>query len=160
MKGLMARRRIAPATSATVAGGYTNLELYLNEQSVKVSLSKTDEEIIVFADKSQLLRVFTNLLENAIQAIPEERAGRVNVVLSKEEHNALISITDNGQGISEDVAERIFQPYFTTKSSGTGLGLAMTKKIIEFWQGRIWFTTIENEGTTFFIRIPFVEEKE
>lgn len=134
------------------------LELYLNEQTVKVSLSKTDEQIIVFSDRSQLLRVFTNLLENAIQAIPEDRDGKVYVLLTKEEGNtALISITDNGQGISEEVAERIFQPYFTTKSSGTGLGLAMTKKIIEFWQGQIWFETIEDEGTTFFIRLPIVE---
>jgi signal transduction histidine kinase len=133
------------------------LELYLNEQTVKVSLSKTDEQIIVFSDKSQLLRVFTNLLENAIQAIPEDRQGKVYVLLTRENNNALISITDNGQGISEEVAERIFQPYFTTKSSGTGLGLAMTKKIIEFWQGQIWFETIEDEGTTFFIRLPIVE---
>jgi two-component system nitrogen regulation sensor histidine kinase NtrY len=133
------------------------LELYINEQTVKVSVSKTDEQIIVFSDKSQLLRVFTNLLENAIQAIPEDKQGKVYVLLTREDHNALISITDNGQGISEEVAERIFQPYFTTKSSGTGLGLAMTKKIIEFWQGQIWFETIEDEGTTFFIRLPIVE---
>jgi two-component system nitrogen regulation sensor histidine kinase NtrY len=135
------------------------LELYLNEQTVKVSLSKTDEQLTVFSDKSQLLRVFTNLLENAIQAIPEEREGKIYVLLTKEDNNALISITDNGQGISEEVAERIFQPYFTTKTSGTGLGLAMTKKIIEFWQGQIWFNTIEGEGTTFFIRLPVVEQK-
>ncbi len=133
------------------------LELYLNEQSTKVSISKTDEQLIVFSDRSQLLRVFTNLLENALQAIPEEKEGKIYVVLTTEDKNALISITDNGQGISPDVAERIFQPYFTTKSSGTGLGLAMTKKIIEFWQGQIWFETIEDEGTTFFIRLPIVE---
>jgi len=133
------------------------LELYLNEQTTKVSISKTDEQLIVFSDRSQLLRVFTNLLENALQAIPEGKEGRIYVVLTTEGNNALISITDNGQGIAADVAERIFQPYFTTKSSGTGLGLAMTKKIIEFWQGQIWFETIEDEGTTFFIRLPIVE---
>lgn len=105
------------------------LELYLNEQSARVSISKTDDELIVFSDRSQLLRVFTNLLENALQAIPEDRAGKIYVVLTTEDKNALISITDNGQGVPADVAERIFQPYFTTKSSGTGLGLAMTKKI-------------------------------
>jgi nitrogen fixation/metabolism regulation signal transduction histidine kinase len=134
------------------------LELYLNEQTVKVSMSKTDEQLIVFSDKSQLMRVLTNLLENAIQAIPEDKQGKIYVVLTREDKNALISITDNGQGISEEVAERIFQPYFTTKSSGTGLGLAMTKKIIEFWQGQIWFETIEGEGTTFFIRLPILEK--
>jgi two-component system, NtrC family, nitrogen regulation sensor histidine kinase NtrY len=134
------------------------LELYLNEPTVKVRLDKTEEKLVIFSDKSQLLRVFTNLLENAVQAIPEDREGRVHVILSKDGNNALISVRDNGQGIEEEVAERIFQPYFTTKSSGTGLGLAMTKKIIEFWQGQIWFETIEGEGTTFFIRLPLVEK--
>ncbi|MBL7719573.1 MAG: HAMP domain-containing histidine kinase [Flavipsychrobacter sp.] len=130
------------------------LELYLNEPTVRVRLDKTEEALVVFTDKSQLLRVFTNLLENAIQSIPEDRDGRVHVILSRDGDNALISVRDNGQGIDEDIAERIFQPYFTTKSSGTGLGLAMTKKIIEFWQGQIWFDTVEGEGTTFFIRLP------
>ena len=132
------------------------VELYLNEQTVKVRIDKTEEKLVIFSDKSQLLRVFTNLLENAVQAIPEDREGRVHVILSKDGNNALISVRDNGQGIEEEVAERIFQPYFTTKSSGTGLGLAMTKKIIEFWQGQIWFETVEDEGTTFFIRLPIV----
>jgi signal transduction histidine kinase len=133
------------------------MELYLNEQTIKVSISKVEERMIIYSDKSQLLRVFTNLLENATQAIPEGRDGEIEVMLRKEDNNALITITDIGQGIAPDVAERIFQPYFTTKSSGTGLGLAMTKKIIEFWQGQIWFETIEDEGTTFFIRLPIVE---
>ena len=68
----------------------------------------------------------------------------------------LIAITDTGTGISEDISKKVFQPYFTTKSSGTGLGLAMTRKIIEFWHGEIWFETKEDVGTTFYIRLPLV----
>ena len=76
------------------------------------------------------------------------------VQLKREVNDCIISIKDNGSGIPPAVVEKIFQPYFTTKSSGTGLGLAMTKKIIEFWKGSIWFETEEHVGTTFYIRLP------
>ena len=109
---------------------------------------------MVISDKSQLLRVFTNILENAKQAIPEERNGEITIATSFEEGFVTIAFTDNGSGIDDEAAQRIFQPYFTTKSSGTGLGLAMTRKIIEFWKGEIWFETQQNEGTTFYIKLP------
>jgi two-component system, NtrC family, nitrogen regulation sensor histidine kinase NtrY len=130
------------------------VELYLNEQDVKVIIEPYQEPLSVYADRSQLLRVFTNLIENAVQAIPEGRAGKVIVTLIKEDNNVLISFADNGVGIPADTIEKIFQPYFTTKTSGTGLGLAMTKKIIEFWKGSIWFETEEGKGTAFYIRMP------
>jgi len=133
-------------------------ELYLNDEHVKVSITADTGDLFVFSDRSQLLRVFTNLLENAKQAIPASRAGRIDISLNTDHEHALIAITDNGEGISEEVSARIFQPYFTTKSSGTGLGLAMTRKIIEFWKGSIWFETKENEGTTFYIKLPLLEK--
>lgn len=133
-------------------------ELYVNEPNIEVQLSRA-ENVVVFADRSQLLRVFTNLMENARQAIPADRAGVINVTVVKEDGYAVVSIEDNGVGISQEVMKKIFQPYFTTKSSGTGLGLAMTKKIIEFWKGQIWFTTTEGQGTTFYIRLPLVNDE-
>jgi two-component system nitrogen regulation sensor histidine kinase NtrY len=132
------------------------VELYLSEKAVKVSFSKCPDKLIVYADRNQLLRVFTNLLENAIQAVPQDRQGTVKVSLAMEDNEGLISFKDNGRGISKDVIERIFEPYFTTKTSGTGLGLAMTKKMIEFWKGTIWFETEEGIGTTFFIKLPLI----
>lgn len=132
------------------------VELYLNEENTKVNLQKSEQSLYVYADKSQLVRVFSNLLQNAVQAIPEEREGNVQVSVTKEGKDAFIAVADNGNGISEDIIERIFQPYFTTKTSGTGLGLAMTKKIIEFWKGTIWFETKQGEGTTFYIRFPLI----
>lgn len=134
------------------------VELYLNENT-KVTLKRSDETLTVYADKSQLLRVFTNLLENAVQAIPEDRQGIVTVTVSKEDDDVLVAFRDNGSGIPTEVVERIFQPYFTTKSSGTGLGLAMTKKIIEFWSGTIWFETEAEKGTTFFIKLPLLKRE-
>ena len=130
------------------------LELYINDGPIVVTVQQPGEKVFVLSDRSQLLRVFTNLLENAKQAIPAEQTGNIDVSLVVENNEAVIAITDNGSGISEEIAKRIFQPYFTTKSSGTGLGLAMTKKIIEFWKGTISFESEEGKGTTFYIRLP------
>ena len=130
------------------------LELYYNDEGLTVTLQKSDEKLLVLADKSQLLRVFTNLLENARQAIAPGTDGTISVTLSRQGDSLMIAVADNGSGINEEVSKKIFQPYFTTKSSGTGLGLAMTRKIIEFWKGEIWFETKEHEGTTFFIKLP------
>jgi two-component system, NtrC family, nitrogen regulation sensor histidine kinase NtrY len=130
--------------------------LYRNDGHVKVTISEIPGRLLIHSDRSQLLRVFTNLLENAKQAIPPDRAGVVAVSVKIENDHAVVAIKDNGAGISMDVMKKIFQPYFTTKSSGTGLGLAMTRKIIEFWKGEIWFETEEGEGTTFYIKLPLI----
>lgn len=130
------------------------VDLYKNQSELQVIFDKYGERLEVYTDKSQLLRVCNNLLENAVQAIPEGRKGEVHVSLSKEGDEALIAFSDNGTGIEPDAVSRIFQPYFTTKTSGTGLGLAMTKKIIEFWKGTIRFETTPGKGTTFYITVP------
>lgn len=130
------------------------VDLYKNQNALSVTFHKHDSRLEVYTDKSQLLRVCNNLLENAVQAIPEDREGAVTVSLSKEGDEALIAFTDNGSGIEMDAVDKIFQPYFTTKTSGTGLGLAMTKKIIEFWKGTIRFETQPDKGTTFYITVP------
>lgn len=133
-------------------------ELFLNDNRVKVSVEKNSELVIVLADKSQMLRVFNNLLHNAVQSIPEDQTGIVTLAVRKVDGHAIVSFKDNGTGISHDAIEKIFQPYFTTKTSGTGLGLAMTKRIIEFWAGEIWFETTEGAGTTFYIKLPLAHE--
>jgi signal transduction histidine kinase len=70
----------------------------------------------------------------------------------------LVKITDNGDGIPENIQEKIFTPNFTTKTSGTGLGLAMCKRITEQMNGQIWFETAEGAGTSFFVQLPIVEQ--
>lgn len=132
--------------------------LYHSHQTVSVTLQAPTEPLVVFADYSQMLRVFNNLLQNAVDAIPDERKGVIEVTLIKDGGEAMITIADNGSGIAEDVVPKIFSPYFTTKGSGTGLGLAMTKKIIEFWKGSITFETAEGKGTTFFIRLSLLHQ--
>ncbi|MDQ6610055.1 MAG: HAMP domain-containing histidine kinase, partial [Bacteroidota bacterium] len=68
--------------------------------------------------------------------------------------HVIISISDNGEGIPEEMQSKIFTPNFTTKTSGTGLGLAMCKNIVEQAGGHIWFETAEGQGTTFFVQLP------
>lgn len=114
-----------------------------------------DYEILLFADKSQIMRVFTNIIQNAIQSIPEDRKGNIALTVSKIRNNHVrVSISDNGEGISAEKAKNLFQPYFTTKTSGTGLGLAMCKDIIEDSGGKISFESIMSEGTVFHIDLP------
>ena len=115
-------------------------------------------EAFVWADNEQLLRVFNNLIKNAIQAIPEERPGKIDVELNTENNFYIISIKDNGLGISDEVKDKIFVPNFTTKTAGMGLGLAMVKNIIEQINGGIRFETEENIGTVFSVAIPHCKE--
>lgn len=133
------------------------VDMYRNDEQVKVTLSGAQQPLYVLSDHSQLLRVFSNLLENAKQAIPVGKMGIIAVAVIIEDNSAIVKFTDNGVGIPEDVVKKLFQPYFTTKTSGTGLGLAMTKKIIEFWKGTIWFETKEGEGSTFYIKLPLID---
>jgi len=109
----------------------------------------------VSADKTQLNRLFTNLIRNAIEAAGEEEAV-VELHIDVRQDKALVAVRDNGQGIPEELQQKIFYPNFTTKTSGTGLGLAMCKSIVEQMKGDIWFTTELQKGSTFFVELPLV----
>jgi signal transduction histidine kinase len=120
-----------------------------------IAFSAIEDEIIAKLDRTQLIRVVTNLVKNAIQAIPEEQENKqVFVTVFREDHQVKIAVKDNGKGISEDNAARIFEPKFTTKSSGMGLGLAIIKNIIENYNGTITFETEINIGTEFLVSFP------
>lgn len=113
-----------------------------------------EEGFIVNADRDQLLRCFNNLLKNAIEATPENRPGIIEISYKKTDKNILFEIKDNGNGIPENMREKIFEPNFTTKSSGTGLGLAFVKNSIENAGGKVWFNTKTGEGTSFYLDFP------
>lgn len=108
----------------------------------------------VSADKDQLLRCFNNLLKNAIEAIPKNNKGKVEIHLTQDEKQVHVSIKDNGSGIPNRISRKIFEPNFTTKSSGTGLGLAFVKNAVENMGGSIRFETEMYFGTTFYISLP------
>lgn len=119
-----------------------------------ITIVVSSDEVKLAADKDQLVRVFNNLIKNAIQATPSERQPEVQVSITSDAQYIRISITDNGSGISEEQADKIFVPYFTTKGTGTGIGLAMVKQIIENHGGTIQFESQVGEGTTFTIVLP------
>ena len=111
-------------------------------------------EVRIFADKEQLSRAFLNLIKNGIQSIPPDQIGKINISVNKNEAVALIAISDNGSGISEDAREHLFEPNFTTKTSGMGLGLSIVQNIIQSFGGKISYETSATTGTTFFIEVP------
>lgn len=131
-------------------------DLFRKREDMDINLFVPIDEIHVFADKNHLMRVMNNLLKNAIQSIPTDRRGKINIELYKENEDAIISVEDNGKGIPESVRDKVFKPNFTSKSSGTGLGLAICANIIEGFNGKIYFETEEGKGTTFYVIIPLM----
>jgi nitrogen fixation/metabolism regulation signal transduction histidine kinase len=131
------------------------ITLFSSNEKINITMESHRDTIMVHADKTQINRLFTNLVQNAIQSVPEEINPEIKIATSGREGKVLIAIKDNGKGISADMISKIFTPNFTTKSSGTGLGLAMCKGIVEKSNGSIWFETIEGESTTFFVQLPF-----
>jgi signal transduction histidine kinase len=130
--------------------------LYNAGGNVDFKWNPVEQRVLLFADRTQLNRLFTNLLQNAVEACAnrDQRVIRMNEQLNGE--YITVSVTDNGEGIPEQTQSRIFTPNFTTKTSGTGLGLAMSKGIVEQARGEIWFVTKEGAGTTFYVKIPLL----
>lgn len=133
------------------------MELFNESDGVAISIETTLDELYINGDKDQFVRVFNNLIKNALQAIPKDKKGEVEISIQKQFGKAQIAIKDNGIGIEEGKRFKIFVPYFTTKSNGTGLGLAMVKQIIENHNGTIDFESTEGVGTIFNIELPFIE---
>ena len=130
-----------------------------NDEQIPIRYVGADRGVIVLADQEQVSQVFVNIIRNAIQALSENREQMANsqqpdviVMLNSaySDTEVQISISDNGPGIADDIREKIFRPNFTTKSNGNGLGLAISKHIVEGSGGRIEFET-SSKGTTFFV---------
>jgi len=112
------------------------------------------DKAIIKADKEQSLRIFNNLIKNAVQSIPKDKKGKVLIKLEAKPSHFLITIADNGKGIPKEIEARIFSPNFTTKSSGMGLGLSIVKGIVENLKGKIYYTTEADKGTIFYLEFP------
>jgi len=129
----------------------------LTPMKLSIQYLKHKERIIVLADKDHIMRVLNNLYKNAMQAIPDNRIGKITTSVQIDDQKVVIAVQDNGSGIPKETQERVFEPNFSTKNSGMGMGLAMSKNIINQAKGKIYFETVLDVGTTFFIELPILE---
>ena len=132
------------------------VSLYNNSSAFRIIFNDSGKSYFVLADKEELSRMFGNLVKNAIQAIPEDRTGKIEINIREENNHYVVSVSDNGTGIPAGLQSRMFTPNFTTKTTGMGLGLAMVKSIAEGIGGKVWFETEPEGGTTFFVELPAI----
>lgn len=123
----------------------------LNEQKVTVHLSG-DDTIEIIGDKEKLSACFLNLFLNSIEAM--KNGGVITVFVKRLKEKVIVTFCDTGSGIPESIKDKIFEPYFTSKNTGMGLGLAFTKKIILEHGGSIWLNSTSEDGTEFIIELP------
>jgi len=157
------------STIASAFSNFANMPLQNREeidvvQVVKKALDIFTEDYISFfpkkpsivakMDKTQVIRIVTNLVKNATQSLDDVENKKLEVTVSEDDENVCITIADNGKGISEEDAVRVFEPKFTTKTSGMGLGLAMVKNIVDAYEGSVTFTSQTNVGTVFTVKLP------
>lgn len=125
-----------------------------------IALNLHTSSTYIMADEEQLGRALNNLIRNALQSIPAGREPDIQMSSNLYDDQVIISISDNGSGIPDELKDKIFLPNFSTKSSGMGLGLAIVNRIVKTAGGEIWFDTEINKGTTFFISFPVYKETE
>src|SRR5690606_5281600 len=128
----------------------------LHSQSGIITFRHPQGEVPIMGDPQLLGRVFSNIILNAFQAARPGIAARVEIVLERVGEVYRISFRDNGRGIDPDFADRVFLPHFSTKQSGSGLGMAISRQGIEQMNGRIEFVSRPGEGTTFIIELPVI----
>jgi len=119
-----------------------------------ISLETSSENIFIKLDKEQWIRVMTNLIKNSIQAIPHDREPIINVKITEGLKTVKVIVSDNGLGVSKNNRDKIFEPKFTTKSDGMGLGLGIVRSIINSHRGEISYKSKSRKGTDFKISLP------
>jgi two-component system, NtrC family, nitrogen regulation sensor histidine kinase NtrY len=132
--------------------------ILFSEQGFSLECNIEQENIECFIDSERFGRVLNNLIKNAKQAVQDSENAAVRIHLTTENQTAILTVSDNGKGITEEIKPKIFQPNFTTKSSGTGLGLAISQQIIDQAGGSISFTSTQNVETTFRVELPIRTE--
>ena len=119
-----------------------------------IDFQSSQESIVLKLDKEQWIRVMTNLIKNSIQAIPSDREPKIKVEITDSKNSVKILVSDNGLGVLEENKEKIFEPKFTTKTDGMGLGLGIVKNIINSHRGKISYKSKLKKGTKFTISLP------
>ncbi len=135
------------------------ISLFDNQENIRfVMQDLSTKPAWVRIDKDNFNRALTNLIKNSVQAIGQKLDGLIEILLEEENNYCIISVKDNGKGMTAEEAAKVFTPNFTTKSSGMGLGLSMVKNIIDSADGSISFSSEEGKGTIFVISLPLINE--
>jgi len=130
-----------------------------NRQNARFNIDIPSSECIVYADRDQLLRVLNNLIRNGLQALDPRKEGEIKIILNVSKDIYKLEVCDNGMGVEPSIQSKLFQPNFSTKTSGKGLGLAMCKNIVIQAKGRIGFDTKVGSGSCFYLELPQMEEQ-
>jgi two-component system, NtrC family, nitrogen regulation sensor histidine kinase NtrY len=132
-------------------------QLYEEDTSLDFVCKFSPNEVFILADKTHVNRILTNLILNGIQSVKEDTKPSIVLEEILQDSFVTIKISDNGAGIKPEMQDKIFMPNFTTKTSGTGLGLSMCKRMAEQAGGSISFSTSEEVGTSFFVSFPIAK---
>lgn len=135
----------------------TFLDYDLNMHNIRTIKSYTNHETLVHVAIDQFKQIIINLIQNAKDAIEPHKQGIIEIKVDQNDTHAILTIRDNGCGMDEDIQKQLFQPFFTTKSNGSGLGLPVTKSIIDANNGEINVSSTIGVGTTFIIKLPLVK---
>ena len=132
------------------------VSLEARQNNTRIELDLERPLPVIWADRTALEQVLVNLLRNAIEAMLGQPPKQRNVVVTTraQDGGVEVAVKDRGAGVSEEAMSRLFTPFYTSKESGMGLGLAISKKIVEAHQGRIWATHNAHQGSTFHIMLP------
>jgi diguanylate cyclase (GGDEF)-like protein len=136
---------------------YSLCESEATSRGHTIHMDIADGNIMLLMDRDKIIQVLINLIRNAFQAM--EQAGQINFTLDKEGEMAVITVRDNGRGIPQSEISKIFDPFYTTKEDGTGLGLSLCQKIIEDHNGHIKVESEVGSGTVFTVKLPISSKK-
>jgi signal transduction histidine kinase len=137
------------------------LDRELAARKVSLELALDDELPPIMANRVQMQRVLINIMINAIESLGATRGRTRRIQIrsaSPDEKSVQLEISDTGAGVAPDDMDRIFEPFFSTKARGTGLGLSLCRTIVEEHGGRLWASARDKHGMTFFLKLPRSEQ--
>jgi len=134
------------------------MDALINKANATVNVRILEHDCQVLANKNALIGAMQNLIHNALQAASSIKveATAINIQLYVEQHNIYISVQDNGPGIDKNVIDKIFEPFYTSSSKGTGLGLAVVKSVLEAHQGEVSYLSQAKQGAHFCLKLPLL----